>query len=191
MGMETVIVRREPKIPTRAPLFLLRETSHAACVQIYLLKSWLLRERNVLQLSTVERPESRQGIPLMFTWRRVCQIALMEALGRLCWLPSVAAKAAVIFSDVGEDGAEIAGCFGPDVTSRAPAELFPTGNTILATRFLGGDSCEPRTEVHKIPDDMTFAEFWPLVTAGADGISLVDCGAVVDRINARLGIETE
>jgi hypothetical protein len=59
----------------------------------------------------------------------------------------------------------------------------------LAVRFPGGESFEPVTEVHQIHDSEPFGEVWRRLTDGADGISLVDCAAVVERVKGRLDTE--
>ena len=181
--METSIT-----LPTRRPRYLIAEVAHASGVPIGILKSWLLKERRILALTREERPAACKGLAISFSWNRLCQVAAMEALQRAgCWLPSIAAKAALIFSDIGDD--DIPGAFGPDIPTRRPAECFAEHRTILAVRFGSDDSAEPITEVHQVRDDEPFGDVWQRLTNGVDGITLLDCAAVVERVKSRLAIE--
>jgi hypothetical protein len=190
--MISITEQREPNLPTRAARYLTAEVCHAAGVSRDLLRAWTQPNRNIVALSWAERPVIRRGVAHLFSWNRLMQVAVIEALGRAgCWLPSIGAKAAVLFSDVGSDGADIPGCLGPDVPSRRPAACFDAGRTILSVRFGNDNSAEPITEVHQIDDSEPFGAVWGRLTDGADGVTILDCAAIVDRVKARLAIDTE
>jgi hypothetical protein len=177
------------KIPTRPARYLTSEVAFAAGLPLPIVKAWITPKRKLLALSAAERPVTRQGVMHFFSYGRMMQISLMESLGRLGLLPSFAAPAACVFSDTGDSSDEIPGCFGDDSPGRGPSELYAEGSTVLAVRFGNDDSCAPIAAVHLIRDDELFVDVWRRIAGSADGISLVSCNAVVQRVKGRLDIE--
>src|SRR5580658_758910 len=182
-----ILTQREPR--TREPHYLSREVCHAAGISGTLLRAWTNSSRGCVLLSSAERPVSRQWVPVLFSWARMMQIAIMRELCELSWFPGLGSQAAAVFCDAGDIGDEIPGAFGPRVPTRMPAELFPEGRTILAARLSPGDGADAIAEVHQVRDDESFGDVWQRLTGGVPGISLIDCNAVVDNVKQKLGIE--
>jgi hypothetical protein len=152
--------------------FLAPAVCAAAGISPVILKSWVSRKPNIVMLHEDERP-TVSAAPILYSFARVMQIAIMAQLVRAGWQPSHAADAAIVFTESG---------FPPE---RGPCDLFDSGDTFLVAT---GDNPGASQVVNIVAGSRWAAakhEFG-LGHGGTMATTIVDVGAVMRRVRAVL-----
>lgn len=160
--------------PLPAPIHENRYISAEVCAAVGIsestLKNWVSRKPQVVLMTSEERERVGKGVPFLFSFQRVMQVALVAELVALGLEPRPSAMAAAGFTDVGDAG-------------RDPGHLFPEGLTYLFAHKDNPDSL-PGTCIN-IKPQTSFVEVRHRLY-GAVSFVAADVNAVHARVCAAL-----
>lgn len=171
-----------------------RYTSAQVCAAVGIsestLKNWVSRKPQVVLMTSEERERAGRGVPLLFSFQRVMQIAITAELVALGLQPRPAALAAAAFTDT-DTGADDGGWVydAPSAPLRQPGQLFPVGITYLVVPNAADDDAI-NADVKNVMPDTTVYDLLRgerIGRPGAVSAILLDVNAVHDRIRGVLG----
>jgi hypothetical protein len=172
-----------------------RYTSAQACeaagISTVTLKNWIGRHAPAILLTKAERENVGKGRPLLLSFNRIMQIALVAELVGLGFQPRPAAMAAVAYTDLssseGASGWRADEDEGlpehPALPARMPGQLFPSGLTYLVVPRGANSETKVNGKCINVTTDMPAHELLDGVFAAA----VVDVSALHRRVRSVLG----